>query len=58
VLLIISMAYPCILPDGYYQASVHNDCKNESFCMSEQFDSAHLLRYWWLFLKNVYRKTL
>jgi hypothetical protein len=45
VLLIISMPYPSILPDGYYQASVHNDCKSESFYIKKQFDSTDLVGY-------------
>jgi len=45
VLLIISVACPCILPDGYYQVSVHNDCKSESFCMTKQFDFTDLVGY-------------
>jgi hypothetical protein len=35
VLLIISKACQCIIfPDGYCQASVHNDCKSDSFRMT------------------------
>ena len=45
VLLIISMACPCILLDSYYQASVHNDCKSESFFLTKQFDSTDLVGY-------------